>query len=67
MFEKSGNYEGKYHVLNGVISPIDGVTPDELNIDTMIYRTLLNMDIRLKSLSILLLKSIILQPIQQKC
>ena len=38
MFEKSGNYEGKYHVLNGVISPIDGITPDELNIDSLVER-----------------------------
>ena len=35
MFEKTGNFDGKYHVLNGVISPIDGVTPDELNINTL--------------------------------
>ena len=40
MFEKSGNYNGKYHVLNGVISPIDGITPDELNIDSLIDRVL---------------------------
>lgn len=38
MFEKTGNYEGKYHVLNGVISPIDGITPDELNISSLIDR-----------------------------
>lgn len=38
MFEKSGNYSGKYHVLNGVISPIDGITPDELNISTLVDR-----------------------------
>ena len=38
MFEKIGNYEGKYHVLNGVISPIDGITPDELNIDNLVKR-----------------------------
>lgn len=38
MFEKSGNYNGKYHVLNGVISPIDGITPDELNISTLVDR-----------------------------
>lgn len=38
MFEKSGNYEGKYHVLNGVISPIEGITPDELNIDSLVDR-----------------------------
>ena len=38
MFEKSGNFDGKYHVLNGVISPIDGITPDELNISSLINR-----------------------------
>lgn len=38
MFEKTGNYEGKFHVLNGVISPIDGITPDELNITTLLDR-----------------------------
>ena len=38
MFEKTGNFEGKYHVLNGVISPIDGITPDELNIDSLMDR-----------------------------
>ena len=38
MFEKTGNFEGMYHVLNGVISPIDGITPDELNINTLIDR-----------------------------
>ena len=38
MFEKTGNFEGKYHVLNGLISPIDGITPDELNIDSLIKR-----------------------------
>ncbi len=37
-FEKTGNYDGKYHVLNGVISPIDGITPDELNIDSLVKR-----------------------------
>ena len=38
MFEKSGNYSGKYHVLNGLISPIEGITPDELNIKALIDR-----------------------------
>lgn len=38
MFEKTGNYEGKFHVLNGLISPIDGITPDELNISTLLDR-----------------------------
>ena len=38
MFEKTENYNGQYHVLNGLISPIDGITPDDLNIDSLIKR-----------------------------
>ena len=38
MFERSGNYNGKYHILKGVISPIDGITPDELNISSLVDR-----------------------------
>jgi recombination protein RecR len=30
--EKSGEYNGKYHVLGGAISPIDGVMPEDLRI-----------------------------------
>lgn len=30
--EKSGNYRGKFHVLGGKISPLDGVEPDDLRI-----------------------------------
>lgn len=37
-FEKVGNYKGTYHVLNGLISPIDGITPDEINIASLINR-----------------------------
>lgn len=35
-FEKIGNYNGKYHVLNGLISPIDGINPEDINIDSLI-------------------------------
>lgn len=38
MFEKAGNYKGKYHVLNGLISPIDGINPDDVNIDSLIKK-----------------------------
>ena len=38
MFEKSGSFDGKYHVLNGLISPIDGVYPEDINISTLINR-----------------------------
>jgi len=30
--EKTGQYRGLYHVLHGVLSPIDGITPEKLNI-----------------------------------
>ena len=33
-----GKYQGVYHVLGGLISPIDGIGPDELNIDSLIER-----------------------------
>lgn len=38
MFEKTGKYSGVYHVLGGLISPIDGVNPDDLNISSLISR-----------------------------
>lgn len=34
--EKTGLYQGVYHVLGGVISPIDGVGPANLNLNTLI-------------------------------
>lgn len=30
--EKSGEFKGIYHVLNGVLNPTEGITPDKLNI-----------------------------------
>lgn len=38
LFEKMGNYKGKYHVLDGLISPLDGVNPEDINIDGLIKR-----------------------------
>ena len=38
MFEKTGKFNGIYHVLGGLISPIDGVNPDDLNISKLITR-----------------------------
>lgn len=37
-FEKVGNYRGVYHVLGGLISPIDKVDPADLNILSLIKR-----------------------------
>ena len=36
--EKIGTYTGKYHVLDGLISPIDGRGPDDINIKTLIEK-----------------------------
>lgn len=36
--EETQQYRGVYHVLGGVISPIEGVGPADLNIDTLINR-----------------------------
>ncbi len=36
--ERTKDYNGKYHVLNGVISPMDGIGPDMLNIKELITR-----------------------------
>jgi recombination protein RecR len=36
--ESTGQYRGKYHVLGGVISPMDGIGPNDLNIDTLVQR-----------------------------
>ncbi len=33
--EKSGTFRGKYHVLGGKISPLDGVQPEDLRISTL--------------------------------
>ena len=37
-FEKAGNYNGTYHVLNGLISPIDDINPEDINIASLIDR-----------------------------
>jgi len=36
--EKSKSYNGKYHVLNGKIAPLSGITPDKLNIKSLLTR-----------------------------
>jgi len=36
--ESTQQFNGTYHVLGGVISPLDGVGPSQLNIDTLIHR-----------------------------
>lgn len=36
--EGTGEYRGRYHVLHGVLSPLDGVGPDELKIKELLAR-----------------------------
>ena len=36
--ESTQQFNGTYHVLGGVISPLDGVGPDQLNIETLVHR-----------------------------
>jgi recombination protein RecR len=36
--ERTGEYRGLYHVLGGVISPLDGVGPDDLHVSELIAR-----------------------------
>ncbi len=36
--EQSGAYEGDYHVLGGIISPLDGIGPQDLTIEQLINR-----------------------------
>lgn len=39
-FEKTKQYNGKYHVLNGLISPMNGVGPEELKLDKLFERVI---------------------------
>lgn len=38
LFEKLGVYKGVYHVLNGLISPLDGIGPDDIAISSLLSR-----------------------------
>lgn len=39
VLEKSGVFHGRYHVLGGNLSGVDGITPDDLNISNIELRT----------------------------
>src|SRR6185369_25783 len=36
--ERTDGFQGKYHVLQGVLSPIEGIGPDDLKIKQLIAR-----------------------------
>lgn len=44
-YEKTGKYEGVYHVLHGVISPMLGIGPAEIKLKELMTRLLKNDDI----------------------
>ncbi len=36
--EKSGEFRGRYHVLGGALNPLEGIGPDELNVEGLLRR-----------------------------
>ena len=38
IFERAGNYRGRYHVLGGRLAPLDNVGPDQLTFDALLKR-----------------------------
>lgn len=38
LFERTGSFNGQYHVIDGLISPLDGVDPDDIGIEKLINR-----------------------------
>ena len=36
--EKTGDYRGLYHILHGVLSPLDGIGPDDIRIRSLVRR-----------------------------
>ena len=38
LFEKLGMYHGKYHVIEGLINPLEGINPEDIGLDKLIDR-----------------------------
>jgi len=38
LFEKMGSYNGKYHVLGGLISPLECINPEDINLESLVKR-----------------------------
>ena len=45
VFEKTNSFSGKYHILGGSLSPLDGIGPEDLNIDTLLDRVNEGMEV----------------------
>jgi recombination protein RecR len=42
--ERTGGYRGRYHVLHGVLSPLDGIGPDDLRVTELVARCAASAD-----------------------
>ena len=45
VFEKTNAFHGRYHVLGGVLSPLDGIGPEDLNLQNLYKRVKAGMEI----------------------
>jgi recombination protein RecR len=45
VFEKTNSFKGMYHVLGGVLSPLDGIGPEDLNISSLLLRIQSGMEV----------------------
>ena len=45
VFERTNTFKGVYHVLGGVLSPLDGISPEDLNISTLMARVSEGMEV----------------------
>lgn len=46
VFDEMNTFDGLYHVLGGVLSPIDGIGPDDLNIKLLLNRLKINTAVK---------------------
>ena len=44
-FEKTNSFKGEYHVIGGVLSPLDGIGPEDLNLEKLYKRVKAGMEI----------------------
>ena len=49
--DKGGQYNGVFHVLGGVLSPLEGIGPEQLNMDSLFAR-IRNQEIQIKEIII---------------
>lgn len=44
--ENTGQFNGKYHVLGGIISPVQGIGPNQLNIEQLVNRVANDLELK---------------------